>query len=138
MSADRNTQTVKDAYAAFLRGDIEGIVGLVTDDVQWEGVKGAEGVVPQAGARQGKAGVREFFEQVGDTVAFERFEPREYIATDDAVVAIGNYAAKAKPTGRGIASDWAMVFNFRDGKIARFREFTDSAVIVRAFERVAV
>ena len=138
MSAERNTQIVKDAYAAFLRGDVEGIVGLVTDDVEWEGVKGTEGVLPQSGVRRGKDGVRLFFAQVNDTIAFERFELKQYIASDAAVVALGYYAGKAKATGNSMGSDWVMVFEFRDGRIARFREFTDSAAVVRAFGRSSV
>jgi ketosteroid isomerase-like protein len=137
MSAEQNTQVVKDAYAAFLRGDIAAILASVADDVEWEGVKGAEGVVPQAGVRHGKAAVAQFFQQVDETITFETFEPREYVADGDTVVAIGRYSGKAKPTGRGLAGDFAMVFTVRDGKVARFREFTDSAMLVRAFTAAA-
>ena len=75
---------------------------------------------------------------MGATIKFETFEPREYVAQSDAVVAIGRYTGTAIPTGGRMASDWVMVFNFRDGKIARFREFTDSAQFVRAFSGVTV
>jgi ketosteroid isomerase-like protein len=137
MSAERNTQVVKDAYAAFVRGDVAAILASVADDVEWEGVKGAEGVVPQAGVRHGRAAVAQFFQQVNDTIAFETFEPREYVAQDDVVVAIGRYSGKAKPTGRAVGGDFVMVFTIRDGKVARFREFTDSAMLVRAFSQAA-
>jgi uncharacterized protein len=138
MSASQNTQMVKDAYAAFLRGDVNAILDMLADDVEWEGVKGAEGVVPQAGLRRGRPAIAEFFSQVGATITFETFEPREYVAQGDDVVAIGHYTGNAIPTGAAMASDWVMVFNFRDGKIARFREFTDSAQLARAFAGVAV
>ena len=137
MSAERNTQVVKDAYAAFVRGDVAAILDVVADDVEWEGVKGAEGVVPQAGVRQGRAAVAQFFQQVNETIAFETFEPGEYVAQGDLVVAIGRYSGKARPTGRALGGDFAMVFSIRDGKIARFREFTDSAMLVRAFGAMA-
>jgi hypothetical protein len=137
MSDSRNTQIVKDAYAAFQRGDISAILNLLTEDIEWEGVKGTEGVLPQAGKRHGRAAVQEFFGQVGATTQFDTFEPREFIAQGDTVVAIGHYAGKAKPTGRSIATDWVMVFAFRGDKIASFREFTDSAQIVKAFGQPA-
>jgi len=70
---------------------------------------------------------------VGSTLDFQAFEPREFIAQGDTVVAIGFYKATVKATRKQTASDWAMVFNFRNGKIVRFREFTDSAAIVRAY-----
>ena len=52
MSEAQNTQSVKDAYAAFGRGDVNAILAMVDDSVEWEGVKGAEGAsVPVAVAR---------------------------------------------------------------------------------------
>jgi ketosteroid isomerase-like protein len=137
MSEPRNTQIVREAYAAFGRGDINAIVSLLTDDVEWEGVKGTEGVLPQAGRRRGKAAITEFFGQVDSTTQFDTFEPLEFVAQADTVVCIGRYSGKAKTTGRSIAADWVMVFSFRGDKIARFREFTDSAQLVKAFGQVA-
>ncbi len=133
MSEAQNTQAVKDAYAAFGRGDINAILAMADDDIEWEGVKGAEGVAPHAGLRRGKAAVGEFFQLVGSTLDFHAFEPKEFIAQGDTVVAIGAYKATVKATKKQTASDWTMVFNFRNGKIVRFREFTDSASIVRAY-----
>jgi ketosteroid isomerase-like protein len=138
MSADRNTQVVKDAYAAFLRGDVAGVLNLLTDDVEWEGVKGTEGTLPQAGLRRGKADVARFFQEVDATTQFDRFEPQEFVAQGDSVVAIGVYSGTAKANGQHASSDWVMVFNMRDGKVARFREFCDSAALVRAYGGVLV
>lgn len=49
------------------------------------------------------------------------------------VVAVGWYKATVKATRRSMASDWVMVFTIRDGRIVRFREFTDTAALVRAY-----
>ena len=133
MSEARNTQIVKDAYAAFLRGDIAAILAMVDDAVQWQGVIGTEGVLPQAGLRQGRDAVAEFFSQVDATVGFDEFAPSEFIAQGDQVAVVGSYRGRAKTTGQRFETVWVMVFTIRDGKIARFREFTDSAQLVRAF-----
>jgi uncharacterized protein len=138
MAADRNIQVVKDAYAAFLRGDIAAVLDALTDDIEWDGVKGTDGTLPQAGLRRGKAEVARFFQEVDATTQFERFEPREFVAEGDAVVAIGTYTGMSKASGQRATSDWVMVFNFRDGKVARFREFCDSAALVRAYGGVLV
>jgi uncharacterized protein len=129
----RNVEVVKSAYAAFLRGDVAGVLALVDDNVDWHGVKGTEGVAPHSGPRKGRAAVGEFFQPVAESTEFTRFEPREFIAQGDQVAVIGDYAARVKGTGRSIASDWAMVFTLRDGRIVRFREWTDSAQLVRAY-----
>ena len=138
MSADRNTQVVKDAYAAFLRGDVAAILNVLTDDVEWEGVKGTEGTLPQAGLRRGKAEVARFFQEVDSSTQFERFEPQEYIAQGESVAVVGTYSGIAKTNGQRSSSDWVMVFTMRDGKVARFREFCDSAALVRAYGGVLV
>ena len=49
------------------------------------------------------------------------------------MVAIGHYRAVTKATGKTIDSDFVMVFTLRGGKVATFREFTDSAGINAAF-----
>jgi ketosteroid isomerase-like protein len=133
MSAEQNIQVVKDAYAAFGRGDVNGILALLDDSVEWEGVKGTEGVAPHAGIRRGKLAVAEFFRTLATTLDFQLFEPREFVAQGDAVVVIGRYKATVKSTNRSSESDWVMVFNLRNGTVTRFREFTDSAAIVRSF-----
>ena len=137
MSEAQNTQSVKDAYAAFGRGDVGAILALVDEGVEWEGVKGAEGVAPQAGLRRGKVAVGDFFQQVGSTLDFHAFEPKEFVAQGDRVVAIGSYSATVKATQRLTGSDWVMIFDFRNGKVVRFREFTDSAAVVRAYGAAA-
>jgi ketosteroid isomerase-like protein len=133
MSEAQNTKVVQDAYAAFGRGDIPTLLGYMTDDVQWQPVIGTARHVPFSGARTGKAAVAEFFKQVSETEDFEQFEPREFVAQRDMVVAIGHYRARTKATGRTFDSAFAMVFTLRDGKVAAFREFTDSAAINAAF-----
>jgi ketosteroid isomerase-like protein len=138
MSEARNTQMVKDAYAAFLRGDLATILEMLDDHVQWQAVIGAEGVMKSGGLRQGKPAVRVFFGDVADTVRFERFEPREYVAQGALVVALGHYTGSSKETGRPFDADWVMTFRFANGKVVGFSEFTDSAQLVRAFSPAPV
>lgn len=133
MSETQNTRVVQEAYAAFGRGDIPALLGYMTDDIQWQPVIGTGTHVPFSGARTGKAGVAEFFKIVGETEDFQQFEPREFVAQGDTVVALGHYRAVTRSTGKVFDSPFAMVFTLRDGKVATFREFTDSAAVNAAF-----
>ena len=63
---------------------------------------------------------------------FSQFEPKEFVATGDKVVALGHYKATT-PIKKGFASDFAMVFTFREGKVTRFQEFCDSSAINAAY-----
>jgi uncharacterized protein len=133
MSEAQNVSVVQNAYAAFGRGDIATLLGYMTEDIQWRPVIGTAKHVPFSGERKGKAGVGEFFKQVAESEDFQQFEPREFVAQGDNVVALGHYRAVTKATGRTFDSDFVMVFTLRDGRVAAFQEFTDSAGINAAF-----
>ena len=128
MQETQNTKVVQDAYAAFGRGDIPAVIANLADDTVWNGVYGAGSHVPTSGERRGKAAVAEFFGQVAANVNFSKFEPKEFVASGDKVVALGHYTATT-PTNRTFDSDFAMVFTLRDGKVTHFQEFSDSAGI---------
>ena len=93
MQEAQNTKVVQDAYAAFGRGDVQGILDKLDDGIVWRGVYGAGPHVPTAGERRGKAQVGEFFKQVAENVSFSRFEPTEFVASGGKVVALGHYRA---------------------------------------------
>lgn len=133
MSEQQNTKVVQDAYAAFGRGDIESLINSLADDVEW--IVPGEGLIPQAGTYRGKEELRGFFSKLPETIDFEKFEPRTFVAQGENVVALGSYSGKAQPGGAPFAAEWAMVFGLRGGQIARFREYTDTASIASAYAR---
>lgn len=132
MQEAQNTKVVQEAYAAFGRGDVQGILDRLDDSIVWKAVYGAGPHVPTAGERRGKPAIAEFFKQVAANVNFSRFEPKEFVATGDKVVALGHYTATT-PIGKKFDSDFAMVFTLRNGKVVHFQEFTDSAAVNAAY-----
>jgi ketosteroid isomerase-like protein len=131
---EQNTRIVQEAYAAFQRADIPGVLSTLDDTVEWHAVIGTEGVVPTSGLRKGRSGVGQFFQQLADSIAFDSFEPREFIAQGEQVVVVGHYKGRAKATGRPWDADWVMIFTIRNGKIVRFREYTDTRQLTAAFQ----
>lgn len=132
--SERNLQIVQEAYAAFGRRDIGGVLASLSDDIVWESMTGAGPHVPHAGRRTGKRAVSEFFETLLTTLDYQRFEVREFIAQGDRVVVLGSYAATPRSTGNYVEADWVMVFRLRDGLVTDFREFTDTAGVSAAYE----
>lgn len=132
MNENENTQVVKQAYDKFKSGDIAGLLDLFDDDIEWELDKAEN--VPFTGARRGKDQVADFFTVMGQAQHPLQFEPREFIAQGDKVVALGHYAWSVKSTDRVFESDWAEVFTVRDGKIVCFREYTDTAAGAAAYK----
>ena len=60
MSEQQNLDVVQHVYAAFGRGDIEGIIDLMDPQVCW--ITPGPPDMPSAGTRYGHAAVREFFD----------------------------------------------------------------------------
>jgi uncharacterized protein len=133
MSEQDNVRVVEQAYNNFKTGDIAALLDLMADDVTWE-LPSVEHI-PFTGQRQGRAGVGEFFALVAAAQDVRVFEPREFVAQGDKVVALGHYEWQVKGTGRTFGSDFAHVFTLRAGKIAGFNEFFDTAVAAQAYRR---
>src|SRR4051812_6040717 len=100
MQESQNTMIVQNIYAAFGRGDLPVLLDALDEQILWRPVLGAASYVPTAGERRGKAAVAEFFKILNETIAFEDFQPKEFVAQGDQVVAIGQYTGRAKATGR--------------------------------------
>ncbi len=130
MSAEQNIETAKAGYAAFLRGDVPAIIGLLGEDIEW--ITPVLPGVPGSGVKKGHAGVLQFFQSVGETWEFEAFEPRDFIANDDMLAVRGYYRVKARKTGKPAESEWVMVWRFRNGKCIQFQEFNDTAKLIQA------
>lgn len=132
MLTQDNTQVVLDLYTAFGRGDVPSILGLLTDDVDWHFVGQPEDI-PFAGPRHGHQQMVGFFTIIGQTVEVLAFGPREVMAFEDKVLVLGHERVRVRATGRVFETDWAHLFTLGDGKIARLREFYDTATIAAAF-----
>ena len=122
---------VQQGYEAFGRGDIPAVLDLLTEDVEWT-LQGPS-VIPFAGTFRGREGIEEFYSLVGETLEFEQFEPREFVAQGDMVVVVGYERSVVKQTGRRFEQEWAHVYTFRDDKIATGRFFENTAAEVEAF-----
>jgi len=123
---------VQDAYAAFGRSDIPALLGALAPDVRWE-VMGREGDYPTFGVRHGPDGVLAFFQALGGIEDITEFTPVSLHPAGDVVFVQGCVVLTLKTNGRPLAYDWAHVFTVRDGKIATFREFYDTAAVVEAY-----
>ena len=128
----QNVDVVQRTYEAVGRGDIPAVLDLLTDDVEWS-LQGPS-VIPFAGTRRGRQAVAEFFSLVGETLEFQQFEPREFVAQGDTVVVLGYEHNLIKLTGRTCEQEWAHVYTLRDGKIVKGRFFEDTAAYVVAFD----
>jgi ketosteroid isomerase-like protein len=130
MNNNPKVELIKNLYANFGRGNIDGILSALADDVRWE--EPATPGVPYGGERQGKPAVRDFFAGVGQ-VEVASFEPQEYVVSGDRVLVIGRWSGKVKTTGKSFLSEWVMSWIVKDGKVTHFRAYEDTAALAAAF-----
>lgn len=123
---------VQDAYAAFGRGDVSGLLRMMAHDVAWE-VAGRRGDYPTFGIWSGREGVLAFFQALAEIEDIQEFQPLSLHPAGETVLVQGRAALTLKTNGRALAYDWLHVFEIRDGKVAAFREFYDTALVVEAY-----
>ena len=132
MHEQENLQTIHQVYAAFGEGAIEGVLGMLANDVRWSTL-GPPDVIPYAGLRTGHEEVAGYFRSFGEAVETTKFEPQRFFAQDDMVVVLGRYTLRVVKTGKVIDNDWVHTFEVADGRISAFEGYEDSAAVVAAF-----
>jgi ketosteroid isomerase-like protein len=132
VSAEENIRLAQSAYEAFGRGDMAALAAVMADDIEWVD-PGDPSENPNAGTFKGKEAVLGWFAGLAASTDFQKFEPREFIAQNDKVVSLVYVEATARETGRAFAGDEAHVWTFRDGKLARFDIFLDTAAAAAAY-----
>lgn len=126
-----NKKTVEGMYAAFGRGDIPFVIGALDPDVEWWE---AENFIyadrnPYIGPQAVLEGV---FARIGAEWEWFTVTPKEVLDAGESVVGRGYYAGKYRQTGREVKAQFAHVFSFRNGKVAKFQQYTDTAQFQKA------
>lgn len=131
MPAAENLATVRGIYEAFGSGDVEAILDVVGDDVDW--AVDAEPVAPWYGERRGKDGVASFFADLAGSMEVQDFAVEAMSASDNEVFAFLRFAFRMKATGREASFHLHHYFRFgADGKVEYYRGAEDSAQVAKA------
>lgn len=118
-------ETVKAGYAAFAKNDPSVLFGAMDPSIQWNEAEGfplADGN-PYIG---GQAIGERVFGRLLATIDNFTAVPTRFIDGGDDVVVLGRYGGKNK-SGATIDAQFCHVYQFRNGKIVSFQQFTDTA-----------
>src|ERR1700726_3481235 len=129
MSIERNVQTVKDFFAAIGRGDREGLLALVAEDIEWI-VPGEDW--PLAGTHRGHAGLAKVLQKASEEVEMTYPKPPEFVAQGDRVLVVGVATGKIKATNKPFKDNWVFDITVRNGKVTKIREYIDTQALARA------
>jgi ketosteroid isomerase-like protein len=129
MSRDQNVEVIRGVYDAFTRGDVPAVLGLMTPAAEWTEAEG----FPYAGTYKGPDAILQgVLMKLGTEWDGFRAVPDEFVAQGDRVVAIGEYSGRYKATGKSFRAPFVHVWTVRDGRIERFVQHTDTALVQRA------
>lgn len=121
--------TIDALYRAFREKDYEAFRKLCTEDLVWIQNPGFPGGATHHGPQAVIDGV---FEAFDDRWSEFRFAIDETLDAGDSVIVLGRYEGRHRETQRAFVASAAHVYDLRDGKVARFRQFTDTKVIADA------
>ena len=120
--ATDNTQLARDAYAAFGRGDIPAVLGILDESVDWH----VPEVIPHGATATGRDEVGAFFGKLAAT--WDEFGPldiEDISGEGDRVYATGT--AHGTLDGERTSYGFVHVWTIRDGACVRFHEYVDPA-----------
>jgi uncharacterized protein len=132
MAEKENTALVQQGYNLFSKGDIPGVLNLMSPNVTWE-LPLVEGV-PFTGRFQGVDGVGRFFKTLDGAMDIVKFEPREFIAQGNKVIVLGQTRYRVKGQQDEFDTRWVDVLTVDKGKISGYQQYGDSAQLQRAFQ----
>jgi uncharacterized protein len=134
MSTQENVQIVKDVFAAFGRGDKQGLLALSAEDIEW--ITPGESW-PLAGTHRGHAGLADLLQKASEMGETSFPEPPEFVAQGDRVLVVGFSTGRVKATNRTFEDHFVIAITVRNGKVTNVREYVDTQAMARASEMAA-
>jgi len=126
-----DADVVRSFYERVGSGDLPGGLELVADDATWTEMES----FGHAGVYVGPDAVRDhIFMRIGAEWEPFALAVDEVLDAGSSVVGVGTYSGTCRATGKSFSARVVHLFRVRDGKIASFEQFTDTAAIAAARE----
>jgi ketosteroid isomerase-like protein len=122
-----NVRLVQDVYAAFGRGDVPTVLGAFDAKIEW---RQAEGNPFQPSGKPWvgpDAILQNLFMRIGAEWDGFKVNPKDFHDAGATVVVEGRYGGTHKATGKALDAQFCHVWKIRNGKIASFQQFVDTA-----------
>jgi hypothetical protein len=120
--AEHSIDLVRRVYDGFARRDLPGTLAVLADDIEWFEATG----LPWGGLQRGPAAVAEnIFAPALELVPDLAVTPEEIVASDGTIAVVQRYTGTAT-TGRTLDLVGVGVWDVREEKIVRYRQFVDT------------
>ena len=115
---------VGNLYAAFERGDIPALLGLIAEDIHWRAPEN----LPQGGDFDGRDGVGRFFQRLGESWEDVEVHVEDMVSGGDRVLVLARLRGRLRATGEQTGYSSVHAWTLRDGVPVRFDEYVDAPV----------
>jgi ketosteroid isomerase-like protein len=126
-----NTAFIQQCYADFGKGNIQGLLNAMSDNIVWVDPGKNVGNLYK-GTRNGKAEVAEFFKILPTEITITNFEIRSMSESGDKVFVEGYLDAVTTRTKTDVSTDWLMVWQVANEKVVYHHLYLDTAVLAAA------
>jgi uncharacterized protein len=124
--SEQNIAFVRSLYEAFGRGDVPTVLAGFADDIEWNESEG----MPYGGQYHSPQEVAEnVFAPIPNDFDDFSVKPEEILADGERVVVLLTYRGAGKESGKALQMPAAHVWTVRDGKITKFVQLADSAIM---------
>jgi uncharacterized protein len=131
-ATDTNVELIANLYAAYGRGDLDGFVADLADDVDWA-AEAHSTSVPWYGHYHGRSQVPSFIQAIAANVEVTEFTVVGTTSNDTDVVATIHWTYTVNSTGKTAAMFMQHWWRIDNGKIVWFRGSEDTEQSAAAF-----
>ena len=122
-----NVDVMKGLYAAFGQGDVPTVLGAMDPGIEWRESEGSP-YQPSGDSWIGPQAILDnLFMKLGTEWDGFTVTPSAFYDGGDTVVVEARYAGTFKESGKELDAQGCHVWKLRDGKIASFQQYTDTA-----------
>lgn len=124
-----NGEIIRGLYDAFAQGDVPAVLAAFDDDISWTEAEGFMYGGTYIGAN---AVLENVFLKLGTEWEGFAAVPNKIVDGGDGnVISTGTYSGKFLATGKSVSVPFAHSWELSEGKVKKFTQYTDTAVIKR-------
>jgi uncharacterized protein len=124
-----NTDFIRGLYDSFAKGDVPTVLAAFDENIEWVEAEGT----PYGGTyRNADDIVQNVFMKLATEWTGYTVKAEEFYDAGDTVIVTGNYSGSYNATGKNMTTPFAHFWTIAGGKIVKFVQYTDTAVMNRA------
>lgn len=121
-----NIEIIKELYRAFREKNYHAFRNICTENLEWIQNEGFPGGATYKGASEVIEAVFKANDNNWENFAYHI---EEILDANSSVIVIGKYSGKNRITNKSMSTAATHVYDFRNGKVCRFRMFADTKTI---------